>query len=72
MAEFVRAQIFGTTFEITSRFAVLEAGEAQPLAVCSELTLDLGIRNCNQWEWVHSDWSGMLHPVSHEDPSRGL
>lgn len=24
MAEFVRAQIFGTTFEITSRYATLE------------------------------------------------
>lgn len=35
MAEFVRAQIFGTTFEITSRFAALSQG-----ALSSTLTSD--------------------------------
>jgi hypothetical protein len=31
MAEFVRAQIFGTTFEITSRYAGLRGGDAPVL-----------------------------------------
>lgn len=72
MAEFVRAQIFGTTFEITSRFAMpyssiftmgaLE-GAFRGMWV---LTWYLGIRNCSRWEWVPSDWSGMLHSMSHK------
>jgi p38 MAP kinase len=57
MAEFVRAQIFGTTFEITSRYAALTRGGAQ-----NPLTL-AGTRIFNLLAWGHLVLSGILLSV---------
>lgn len=48
MAEFVRAQIFGTTFEITSRYVI------QVLARRGRTDCRSGTQISNLWEWVHS------------------
>lgn len=56
MAEFVRAQIFGTTFEITSRFVALQCRPPR------ERPADLdraGTPTCNPSEWAPSASSGM-------------
>ena len=56
MAEFVRAQIFGTTFEITSRseqFPKLTSGHS--------IDLEADIRIFNRLEWEHSVWFGEQH-----------
>ena len=59
MAEFVRAQIFGTTFEITSRYGQKQRhtriGGAQ-----RGLTATSDTRICSLWAWVPSDLSGEL------------
>jgi hypothetical protein len=58
MAEFVRAQIFGTTFEITSRYGC-DDDRLEPWTDCQS-----GTRICSPWAWVHSGWFGehALHP----------
>jgi p38 MAP kinase len=56
MAEFVRAQIFGTTFEITSRYARLCSAMLQ--LADPDHALDTPISN--PLEWAPSDLSGML------------
>lgn len=62
MAEFIRAQIFGTTFEITSRLVVPVAGIAGIADVAHHeravLTLPLGTRTCSPSAWAHSVWFG--------------
>jgi hypothetical protein len=40
MAEFVRAQIFGTTFEITSRFAMPRLATFSPALLAGAPTLE--------------------------------
>lgn len=63
MAEFVRAQIFGTTFEITSRFATLY-NMARWL-----LNHIPGTRICSLLEWELSVLSGEpSRPEFYEDP----
>lgn len=54
MAEFVRAQIFGTTFEITSRLLnpALYSRHHQILTFVSD------IQTCNLLVWEPLDWSG--------------
>ena len=58
MAEFVRAQIFGTTFEITSRYS-------RPLFSIGTAPADeaLGTPTCNRWAWELLAWSGMDFPA---------
>ena len=60
MAEFVRAQIFGTTFEITSRCLTPNPAELN-LAEEGWCIVDnfLGIPTSNPWVWERSDLYGM-------------
>lgn len=73
MAEFVRAQIFGTTFEITSRYRYTIPAPT-PFSAQSRPALPemieverantdalVGIRTCNPWAWERLAWSGKLH-----------
>lgn len=58
MAEFVRAQIFGTTFEITSRYGL----DISDLVLeISLLTIDRrsDTQICSLWAWGHLVWFGM-------------
>lgn len=55
MAEFVRAQIFGTTFEITSRWIV-----PPPMRALDNADVWLDTPTCNLWEWAHSGSSGIF------------
>lgn len=60
MAEFVRAQIFGTTFEITTRYEY----PVRPNARVYELNRCLlGTPTFNRLEWVLLASSGMPHPA---------
>lgn len=58
MAEFVRAQIFGTTFEITSRYRT--AGRGSAGARARSLLTDCGpdTRIYSRWAWGRSASSG--------------
>jgi hypothetical protein len=58
MAEFVRAQIFGTTFEITSRLGFTSCASWE-----AGLTIGAGTLIYNQSAWVPSDWSGMAFGI---------
>ena len=64
MAEFVRAQIFGTTFEITSRY-VGHHQRATPHALFCRDTEELirctGTLIFSQLEWVLLVWFGMIN-----------
>lgn len=58
MAEFVRAQIFGTTFEITSRYAGSQRrGSASSLTWAGTLIF-------NQSAWAHLASSGIIPLLS--------
>ena len=57
MAEFVRAQIFGTTFEITSRYNPPHVQVPATLFVCLTL-LSADIPICSPLVWAPSDWCG--------------
>lgn len=59
MAEFVCTQIFGTTFEITSRYggAELRRGVGSWEMAASDAR-DTDTRTCNRSEWAHLGWSG--------------
>jgi hypothetical protein len=65
MAEFVRAQIFGTTFEITSRYVGYVAAFAT-----AQLIAHLGTPTCNPLAWEHSDLSGTNHSAKAHSPVR--
>jgi hypothetical protein len=54
MAEFVRAQIFGTTFEITSRWGF----DALGTSITTLADKHVGIPTYNPWGWVPSVSSG--------------
>ena len=60
MAEFVRAQVLGTTFEITSRLIQLPAEEhgTSESAVCGILTGVLDTLIFSLWEWGLMVWFG--------------
>lgn len=60
MAEFVRAQIFGTTFEITSRLGFTDCTDWE-----AGLTIGAGTLIYNRLAWVPSVSSGMAytHPA---------
>lgn len=60
MAEFVRAQIFGTTFEITSRFVARdpEAAPRQRAKMREEGLTSADIPICSQWAWELLDSYG--------------
>ena len=53
MAEFVRAQIFGTTFEITSRCLIL------PHGFLAFADAETGTPTYNLWGWEPLDLSGI-------------
>jgi len=61
MAEFIRAQIFGTTFEITSRYAPASFPAAKVLRSLQrhrEVNKLPDTRTCNPWAWAPLAWSG--------------
>lgn len=62
MAEFVRAQIFGTTFEITSRFVVPQCRPPCRRAADRNRT---GTPTCSPSAWALSASYGMLLPEKH-------
>jgi hypothetical protein len=63
MAEFVRAQIFGTTFEITSRYDKIVA-RVQIHGLFTNQTPDIPI--CSLWAWEPLGWFGMRRNKSKE------
>jgi hypothetical protein len=60
MAEFVRAQIFGTTFEITSRYGQKQPRHTRIGGAQRGLTATSDTRICSLWAWVPSALSGEL------------
>ena len=64
MAEFVRAQIFGTTFEITSRYGQKQR-HSRIGGVQRGLTATSDTRICSLWAWALSDLSGELSVLRH-------
>lgn len=78
MAEFVRAQIFGTTFEITSRSLPL-LGEKREGGGMGErwnggtvVDGEIGTPTCNPWGWEPLAWCGMEIPIPIPIPVDGL
>lgn len=57
MAEFVRAQIFGTTFEITSRYRLAGSG-ASARAGTEDADFGLDTPIYSRWAWARSALSG--------------
>jgi hypothetical protein len=68
MAEFVRAQIFGTTFEITSRCDILSLLKRNIKKTNADYSpSDMLISNL--LEWAHLALSGEMSPLSeHRNP----
>ena len=59
MAEFVRAQIFGTTFEITSRYFSLALAQVAGF-VQYNIDPGIGTRTYNLWGWEPLALSGNI------------
>lgn len=65
MAEFVRAQIFGTTFEITSRYLNPPLPHSRTIRGNRAINVDAetGTPTCNLWEWELLGLFGILHSI---------